>query len=159
MGGAKDAHIYGESDGHRCRRCHKLLPPIPPLHRETFLLPAKEWRNQSLSNPHYNVILLVGMLGLGPPGGSPPGSAIHNRCVMHTYPYAKPHPAALTRGRPSRAFVVSSRLCGMRGFPRCIPSRTPPPLRLPLRGLPSNLQFARCLHSLNSLLTAVSHFW
>ena len=57
MGGAKDAHIYGESDGHRCRRCHKLLPPIPPLHRETFLLPAKEWRNQSLSNLHYNVIL------------------------------------------------------------------------------------------------------
>lgn len=39
-----------------------------------------------------------------PPGGSPPGSALHNRCIMQTAPYAKPHPATLTRGRPSRAF-------------------------------------------------------
>ena len=68
-----------------------------------------------------------------PPGGSPPGSAIHNRCVMHTYPGVKPHPAALTRGRPSTAPVVPLVPGGMRSFSRCIPSRTPPPLHLRLR--------------------------
>ena len=44
---------------------------------------------------------------------------------------------ALT-GRSGRTLVVgclvlSSWLCGIRGFPRCIPAHTPPPLRLRLR--------------------------
>ena len=92
-----------------------------------------------------------------PPGGSPPGSALHNRCIMQTNPYAKPHPAALTRGRPSRAFVVPSRPCGMRRLPRCIPARTPPPLRPCLRSGGSQVcNFARCLHSQCSLLESVT---
>jgi hypothetical protein len=40
------------------------------------------------------------------------------------------------RSRPTLGagcLVLSSRLCGIRGFPRCIPARTPPPLRLRLR--------------------------
>ena len=52
-------------------------------------------------------------------------SALQNRFVLQTYPYAKPHPAALTRGRPSPTWVFSSIFPVLPNLSRGIPSRRP----------------------------------
>lgn len=75
--------------------------------------------------------LAPAVLGLHPAGAR--RGRLYITIVMQTSPSAKPHPAALTRGRPSRVFVVPSQPSGMRDLSRCIPPRPPPPLRLRLR--------------------------